>query len=208
MQTSDFDPEELYNTPISTDDAASMYRRKIQKNDRPYVAETTKLNNRKVDDWKKKVLQKICNDGGKVPVGRVEKSWRLYEEGKAIEKYIEIKNKGMFPTYSEEMVEFWKDFFENLTVEELHEYGSGVVSSGWSIIMDYIKKWYADQKWERLFSQSSEPLFWEKNYHPHTDYLDGKIMPLWDQDKFQDINQKVASVLGNEVKVVAATGFR
>ena len=208
MAHNQFDHEDYYNTPISVDDAASMFRRKPNRNDRPYVAETTKLNNRKVDDWKKKVLQNVCNESGKLQVGRVGKSWQLYEEGKVIEKYIEMKEKGMFPEYSEEVIEFWKDFFENLTVEEMHGYGSGVVFAGWQIIQSYIKTWFAEQKWERLFSKSSDPLWWEKNYHPHTDYLEGRVLPLWDPEKFKDINQKVAAILGNEVGVDAATGFR
>lgn len=200
--------EDLYNGPISIEDAAGMYRRKVQRNDRPYVAETTKLNNRMVDDWKKNVLQKICDGNGQVPAGRVEKSWRLYEEGKAIEQYIEMKKKGMIPSYSDEVIEFWKDFFENLTVEEIHSHGSGVVFTGWQILQEYIKIWFAEQKWEKLFSKSKDPLWWEKNQHDYTDYLEGKLEPLWSHEKFDDITQKIASILGNQVKVSVTAGFR
>ena len=200
--------EELYNAPIAIDDVAGMYRRKVQRNDRPYIAETTKLNNRTVDDWKKNVLQKICDGEGKVPANRVEKSFRLYEEGKNIEQYMEMKKKGMVPVYSDEVIEFWKDFFENLTVGELHAHGSGVVATGWLLIQEYTKVWFAEQKWERLFSKSRDPLWWEENYHSHTDYLDGKIHPLWTNEKMDDIFQKVAAVLANEIKMSIATGFR
>ena len=113
--------EDYYNSPIGIGDAASMLRRKVQKNDRPYISETTKLNNRRVDDWKKVVLQNICNSKGTVPAGRVSKSWQLYEEGKVVGKYMEIKNQGMLPEYSEEVISFWKEFFENLSVEEMEQ---------------------------------------------------------------------------------------
>jgi hypothetical protein len=189
---------DYYNLPISIEDAASMFRRKIQKNDRPYIAETTKLNNDKVEDWKTSVLQKVCNDKGDILAGRVLESWKLYEEGKAIEKYIEVKKMGMMLEYPPSVIDFWKDFFEHLSIGEIHSYGTGVVSTGWNIIQSYIRMWFADEKWEKLFSQG-DSLYWEQNYKYHSMLLEGKSLPFWNPDIFKEITEKVVTVLSNQI---------
>ena len=193
------DYNDICNAPILTSDVASMFRRRILKNDRPYVANTTKLNNRMVDDWKKTVLDKISDHRGLVPSERVWRSWQLYNEGKTILKYQELRTKGVIPEISEEVFEFWKDFFEILTIEEMHAYGSGTVSHGWGIIQNCYKMWYANQKYEKLFSQYSTPLEWEKNYHHHKPLLFGEIFPFWDKEILKDIQQKVSAILMNQV---------
>lgn len=198
--------DDVYNTPMLASDAAAMLRRKVQRNDRPYVADTTKLNNRKVDSWKKSVLDEISGPKGLVPSGRVWPSWQLYDEGLGVLKYQELKAKGLIPAVDPEVLEYWKDFFENLTVEEMHSYGSGVVSFGWGLIQNYLKMWYADQKYEALFSKFETPLEWERNHHPHKLLLEGRILPFWNEEMIKDIQQKVAAVLMNQVRPQGGEG--
>ena len=81
------------------------------------------------------------SSGVAIASGKVAKSWELYEEGKVIEKYMEIKKKGMIPDYSKEVIDFWKVFFETLSIEEMHEYGSGVISTGWLILQSWGHSW-------------------------------------------------------------------
>ena len=196
------------NVPIKTDDAASMLRRKAQNNDRPYIAETTRANNKRVDDWKKKVLNKIADQRGSVPAARVWGCWQLYDEGKSIQKYMELKNQGMLVPVPGAVLDFWKDFFENKTVEEMHAYGSGTVSYGWSIVKQHIQTWFIEQKWDRLYSKSDDPLWWERNYHPHKGVLDGDILPFWTHEKLDDISQKVGAILFNPVSVQGSGGIQ
>lgn len=200
---------DIYNAPMRVEDAASMLRRRVQKNDRPYISSTTKLNNRMVDQWKKNVLLKTSDNQGRVPSGRVWQSWQLYLEGHEIKQFIELKKQGLLPEPPKEVIEFWKDFFENLSVEEMYAYGSGSISEGWGIIQRHLKMWFAEQKWERIFSaKPDDPLWWEKNYHAHTDYLSGKILPFWNEEKLKDIQQKVAAILMNQVKPQQAAQFK
>jgi hypothetical protein len=167
------------------------------------------LNNKKVDRWKKEVLSKIADHRSSIPSGRVAGSWKLFEEGTGIRKYMELKEKGVIPETSPEVLEFWKDFFENLTVEEMHEYGTGVVAFGWSIIQDHLKRWFCEKKWEVLFSQApDDPLFWEKNYHTHTPYLEGKVLPFWNEEILKDIHQKVGTVLTIQVQPQGVSGVQ
>lgn len=198
-----------YTNPISVSDATSILKRNPGKNERPYIVATTLCNNRKVDAWSRDVLSKIADRRQSVPAGRVWGSWRLYDEGTQIKKYVELKEKNLFRTIPDEVLEFWKDFFEHLTVEEMHEYGAGTVAAGWGIIQDYIKEYFSQKKWDVLFSQAPEdPLFWEKNYHKHTAYIDGKSLPFWNEEILNDVQQKVAVVLGNQPRPQEQTGMQ
>ena len=200
--------DDYYNAPILVGDAASMLRRHVQKNDRPYVSDTTKLNNRLVDQWKKDVLVRMADHRGMLPSGRVWQSWQLFDEGRSIKKFIELKEQGMLPDPPAEVIEFWKEFFETLTVSEMHEYGSGTISAGWSILQTHITRWFADKKWELLFSKKpDDPLWWEKNYHSHTAYLNGEVLPFWNGEELKDVQQKVSAVLMNQVQPQQMTGF-
>lgn len=202
------DREDMYNMPMSTSDAAAMLRRKVQRNDRPYVADTTKLNNRKIDTWKKTVLDKIADHRGSVPSGRVWPSWQLYDEGIGVVKYQEMKTQGVVPEISEKVLAFWKEFFEELTAEEMHEYGSGTISFGWGIIQNYFKMWYADQKYEVLFGKFETPLEWERNHHAHKPLLHGEVLPFWNEEILKDVQQKIGAVLMNQVQPQGTSGFQ
>ncbi|MFW9930720.1 MAG: hypothetical protein ACFFD1_15125 [Candidatus Thorarchaeota archaeon] len=191
--------QDYYNYPISVSDATAMFRRNIPSNTRPYEAKVIKLNNEMVDDWKNNVLDKIADQNGKIKSGRISGSWKLYEEGKGHQKFFELKTNGMLPEIPLEMVNWWKNFFESSTVEEMHSYGTGAISSGWTIIQEYFKMWYAEKKWNEFFSKSEDPLWWERNYHKHSLLLEGKILPFWTEEQLKDIGQKVGSILINTV---------
>ena len=195
---SDANLDQAYNAPMSTDDAASMLRRIVVRNERPDTACVIKLNNKRVDDWKKNVLDKMTSTR-KVPAGRVWESWKLYDEGKNITQLHKLRELGVLPDIPETTIEFWKNLLENSSVEELHAYGSGTIAMEWNIIQTYIKTWFATKKWEELFSQSDDPLFWEKNSHEHSQLLRGEVLPLWDKETFLDINDKVATILNIQV---------
>lgn len=200
--------QDAYNMPISTSDAAAMLRRRVAKNEKPYTQEVVKQNNRRVDAWKKNVLDKIADHRGFVPSGRVWGSWQLYDEGMSVREYRTLKAQGMIPEVSSEVLAYWREFFETMTPEEMTGYGSGTISTGWTILNSYIKMWYADQKYECVFSKSDDPLVWEKEYHKHTDLLQGKTLPFgWTEEQLKDIQEKVLSVLTNTVKPQGLSGF-
>lgn len=203
------DPEVIANVPMSISDATSMLRRKINSYDREYVKITTKLNNRMIDEWEDKVLRNIADPNGKVPSGRVWGSWQLFLEGKEITKYNELRESGVIAEIPDEVFNFWKEFFETKSPEEMHAYGTGSVSYGFGVLQEYIKRWFVDQKWEKLYSQfPDDPLAWEKNYHKHSDVIFGKTLPFWTNDQLKDIQYKVSSVLSNTVTPAGASGYK
>ena len=191
--------EDYYNLPISINDAASMFRKPIKKNEKPYTNTVVKLNNSMVDDWKKTILEKLADKRGTVPSGKLWGSWTLYLEGREVKRYIELRDKKMINRLSKEQLEFWKDFFDNLEIGELHSYGAGMVSYGWALVQNEIRMWCADEKWDKIFSHSDDPLQWEKMSYKHQDLLKGKIYPFWTIEKIIEIKEKVYTILLNTV---------
>jgi len=188
---------DYFNSPISVTDASSMLRATPQKNELPYTVRVIKMNNKLVDEWEKKILRKIEDRRGTVPSGKVWPSWQLFKEGKEMIKYSEVSD--MIPRASKEQLEFWITFFENSTIEELYEIGIGALGFGWSVIEDEIRLWNADKKWEELFSQTEDPLEWEKKSPSHQALLRGDLFPFWDKKKLQTIGEKVGTIFNLQI---------
>ncbi len=194
------DNKNFEDAPISISDAASMLRRTIKNNERPYTKIVLKLNNRMVDDWKKTLLVKLADNRGFVRASKIWQSWLLYEEGKHISQYVELRAKGLLPRPSKEVLEYWKEFFKELSVEEMHPYGHAMISQGWYIITLEIRRWCADQKWEKIFSKSKDPWDWEKEQYKHQDLMQGKLYPFWNEEIIKDVKAKVITILQIQVQ--------
>lgn len=199
--------ENIQKIPILVNDLTSMLKRKATANMKPYDSLIIKLNNEKVDLWREKVLDKISDNEGKVLASRGWDSWKLYEEGVGVTRFMEMKEMGVLPNVDDSIFQYWKDFFEKSSLEEMHAAGPANISCGWGIVEHRIKTWYAEQKWEKLFSKSKDPLYWEKNYHKHTDVLLGKVFPYWNREEFEEIAEKVRTILSNPIYVQGTSGF-
>lgn len=198
-----FSPEDIeagYNKPISTSDAAAMLRRKVARNGKPYDTAVIQGNNRLVDKWKKEVLDKMNPGSRTLPAGRVWPSWQLYNEGTNCYMMRDMVEAGFFPEPPKNVLEFWKAFFETSSVEELHSYGSGTVSMGWTIIQNYFKLWFMKEKYDKFFSQSDDPLWWEKNHHTQAAVLNGEVFPFWSPEELKEIHEKILPVLSIQVQ--------
>jgi hypothetical protein len=201
--------EDPYNSPISIGDAVSMFTTEIQKNARPYTRAVIEANNKLVNRWKKEMVVPLADDKCTLPSGALVGMWTLFLEGVTIKSYIEMRNKGMMPDIEPEVLEYWKEFFETMSVEDMHAYGTGLVSYGFTLIQNHFKRWYAEQKWERFYSKyPDDPVAWYNNYKEHKALITGKETPFWDEETTKDVNERVATVLQVQVKVKGATGFR
>ena len=149
------------NMPIKISDAASMVRRRISKNERPYEKEVFTRNNAVVDEWYDKVLVKIADvKTATVPAARIDGCLRYFLEGREILQTQRFKDH--LPSYTLETTMFWINFFKNSSMAELHAAGVSVVSSGWLIIQTSIRNHFAQRKWEEIYSQTSDPYDWDK----------------------------------------------
>lgn len=196
-----------YLTPILVSDATSMLKKNISRNERPLTRTVQELNNKKIDNWKTQVLDKLSDENGRVPSGKVWDYWSTYDEGLEILSYYNLYEKGSITEFPEEVVDYWLDAFENLEVEELYELGTGAVMYGWSVIDLTIKLWLAKKKYDVLYSKSDDPLYWEKHKNEFSDIVDGKQLPFWNHDILKDVTQKIGVILQNSVRPQGLSGM-
>ena len=191
---------EFHDAPIKTTDAASMLRKAIRKNERPYTATVIRLNNKLVDEWKKTLLDRLADTRGMVRTIKVWQSWGIFYEGKNVKKVMDLRDKGVLPITNEKVVEFWVKFFDEAPIEEMHEYGHGTISFGWLILQNHIRLWCAEEKWNKIYSKSEDPYDWYEESFKHSDLVHGKILPFWDMEKLKEIETKVATILHVQVE--------
>jgi len=188
----------MMNAPIKISDVASMFRRSVPKNERPLERSVMNRNNLIVDDWYNLVLKKICDNQGNVPVLRVNPSFQYYFEGLEMKNF--QKYRDHLPSYKEEDVLFWINFFMTSPIETIHNAGISVVSAAWGMITGALRTHFVDKRWEVVYSKSDDPLVWDKlaNNNPHV--MNGRPLPFGlSQEDLSDIETKVMVVLKNPI---------
>jgi hypothetical protein len=201
MASSEHMDEMMLAQPIRITDAASMMRRKIPKNEKPFTAEVLRCVNREVDEWYNRVLLHIADGGGCIQAGRVEGCLRYFLEGKQAISY--QKYKANMIQYPEEMVMFWIEKIRDSSITELFEMGPYILSQAWQIIYTSIVNHFAEKKWEVVYSLSDNPATWDKlaNANPHT--MNHRPMPFGlSEDTIRELREKIDTVLKNPVTVV------
>jgi len=191
--------EMVFNTPMRIADAASIFRRTLSKNERPYDKEVITYNNTVIEEWYMKVLLGIADSQSSIPAGRVTSCFQYFLQGKELEQH--QKYKDYFPDYPEHKVRFWIDKFTNSSVLELCKLGNGVVSSGWNVIIMGMRYYFADKKWEKVYSVTNDPLAWDKlaNANPHL--MNGRPMPFnLSIESLKEIEDKVMAVLKHPIE--------
>lgn len=181
------------NKPMNVSDISSMYRHRIRENLKPYTVKVYKLNNQLVDDWEERVLKPMADSEGKVSASSATFSWAVYFEGILAKKYLD--NQKMIPAATKDQEEYWKNFFEDLSIEEMHFYGSLVVSFGWAIIQGIFRKWATQEKWDKVYSKSKDPYKWVNLALKHKDLVLGKVNPWWSLEQYKEIHEKVMTIL-------------
>ena len=193
--------DEFYDAPISIEDAASMFRRKIGKNEKPYTQTMLRNNNALIDEWKKNVLTRL-SVGGKIAASKVYNTWVLFEEGRNI-SYI-MKNREEFEFPSENIVRLWVDRFEKEDILDLAKRGFATVGYAWNLVLSYIRHWYALKKWEAVYSKSDDPVDWIHDAEEHRKLFNGEEHPFWDATTRKDVEEKIGTILGCHIEPAKA----
>lgn len=184
--------QDLYNLPISVDDAASMLRVLIPKNEKPYTTEVMRMNNRMVERWKTELLDRLQNTSGKIPSGIVWNSWMIFNDGLETRKLLSQGDNIIRP--SEEEVEKWRNLFENSTITELYELGRSVLVYGWELIKTDIRLWVSQEKYNRLFYDDNV-YEWYQRSKSQQDLINGKCLPYWSPEILTDVSDKITTIL-------------
>jgi hypothetical protein len=191
--------DQYLNAPILISDAASMLRRPVPKNERPYKVTIMKKNNEEVDGWYKEI-QKIAVDG-KVAAGRVWLSYCIYHEMRVMRELYPYLDK--ISRQTTEQIEWWADFFENNSLEQLYDRGAPLVKLGWDLLMREIQLWIIEEKMEKIYGADRTFTECEKLASVHRQLMEGKMTPpfiKWDEDQLLDIRDKVTTILSNPVE--------
>ena len=194
------DPSDQYlNTPMSIEAAASMFRKKVGYNEKPYTQTIIKLNNQLVDRWYNEVLIKIADSKGMIHAGRVYPSWLIFYEG--MEVYRARPFLDHLNHYTLEEIDYWVQFFTTKSLEDMVAAGSATISNGWQYLTGAIRYHFALQKWEHIYSKSTDPLAWDKEASKHSQLMRGEPAPYGlDKDKFSDAAEKVNTIMSNRIE--------
>lgn len=191
----------MMNSKMNISDATSMYRAPVPPNSRPYDAEVIKHNNRQVDKWQTSMLAKMGDNNSKIQAARVHPSWLIFAEGSDAQKFHELYAQGRFPAISDETVYYWIDVFSNSTIEQLTEIGFSSLQMGWQTILSGCKLHIANEKWEKIFSESQDPMVWSRNGNHHNKLLKGETMPFGlHEQKFMEMAEKYNAFTRNMVR--------
>jgi hypothetical protein len=190
------------HTPIRITDAASMLRKVIDVNERPFAKTVMKMNNEMVDEWAEKVLRQICDTDGCIKSAQMWYEWQYFYMGKIVPKFVAHLKKGLVSRPSNDAVKFWVDTFASYSVKRLlSEFGAPLVGHGWKLLIDEAFIRDCEQKWELVYQHSNDPLAWRKlaNDNP-TLWNENKRNAFWDNKQFEEISQKVVTVLSINIK--------
>lgn len=182
---------------MSIDTARDMFLQKIGPNCPPYAVECITFNNDFVKRWHA-VLERVVSTSGGSSTGkkelhteRMEKIMEYFIEGEAIKSYMRLRREGCFFTPKPEQLEKWKIMMVQSSITELKTLGSSVVGIIWGLIRDYIRDYVMCLKWENVYSQSEDPVEWEKLAIQNKKLFEGECLPFWTKEKYTEIQEKV-----------------
>lgn len=189
--------------PMRISDAVGMFRREINKNERPYTKAILLSNNTLLDEWENTILKKICNREGKIKAGQVWFEWQYFYTGKIIGSFIEHLEEGLVVRPSKERVDYWIKIFETSSIENLIKIGAPLVGYGWKLLLDddYIDTML--NRWEKIYKNSNDPLDWRKlsNDYPKLWSENTTVISTrWDEETLKDIQQKVMTIIKTPVQ--------
>lgn len=189
----------MMNMPMKISDAASMLRRVVGKNEKPYDKEVLTKNNKIVDEWYEKVLKHIASPDGTIPAARAHPSFVTFFEGREIARYQQYKDS--LVKYSEQQVRYWIKFIYTSSIGELHDAGIGVVTSAWSIITNAIRYYFADLKWKEVYSKSDDPLEWDRLANNTPSLFNGRNLPFdLSRAALQEMEEKVRTISSKPIE--------
>lgn len=198
MSNLNFDPDGK-GSMISVNDAVAMLTKRITSNMRPFDSETIKCNNDLVQRWQKEVLERVAVDGH-LDASMVFDSWIMFHEGMMVGPYIECVKDGRIRPPTKQQAEDWAYILSDYSLSKLHALGKAAVSLGFNICDNYLKDWYAQKKWELIYSKSSDPYDWELLRPKYHTLMRGEEMDLWTKEKRDEVVQKVVALIRNNVE--------
>jgi hypothetical protein len=188
---------DLYDSPIHIDHAASMLKRPIPSNERPYTVSVLKKNDMLVDKWKNEVLRKIADERENVNSGFVWRSWELFTEG--LEVLSIVDSLPRIHRLTPEEKEYWMSLLE-LPITELYDHGKMMVAYAWGCILNELKIEVALKKKELVYCDNDYEQ-WLHRAKTHKVLFEQGLYPFWSKEVLDDVSKKVSTILQLPVKI-------
>lgn len=190
--------EDFQNSLITASNAASMLRRRVTPNEGQLSKTVIERNNARVDEFEN-LLKEVGDMNNKVPASLVWHYWQVFEQGCEIENLVNLECK--MNEITDDNLEYWKEVFSTYSMEDLYDLGISLVTYGWSmVILPYIKQWLVRQKYEKVYSQTDDRAEWLRLSREHRKLWEANDLPFWDNDKFQEVNEKVRVISSTRVR--------
>lgn len=184
---------------LDAKDFSRFLELRIIESDSKYTRSIKKLVNKNLKRWVDEVAPLLEKNGKIDPVIGWD-SLMFFLEGVSVGKYIAMMDHFDIP--SDEDVVWWKNFFEEKSVEELYMYGSATLDYGWNIVTTAIRDHIAKDKWENVYLLTEDPKEWESVRGKYEDRF-----PFWNKDKLSEIAQKVMAILHTPLEPRGLSGF-
>jgi hypothetical protein len=156
---------------ISREELLDMFKKqRPPADDFPTENKVWRCNNHLVEEWDTRVLLRMPTTDGKIALKAAMKSFEVFAEGKEVIQF--KKYEDLLSVTEESKVPYWVEVLLNSPIEELYPIGSGNLMDAWMLITRAIKFHFAREKWQKVYSQSEDPLIWlvltAENFKDHT----------------------------------------
>jgi len=190
--------EQLYDAPMSIEDACSMFRVKIGKNEKPYSASIMKRNNQTVDQWKKTMLIPLAKGSTQLPASKISAAWQVFEEGIETRRMMANRESLTFP--EEKAARVAKDVLLSKSLEELTEMGPSTVGVLFRTCIEFIRWWRTTQLYEKVYSLSDDPVQWYRDVQEEMKLFKGEELNLWTKAEFEEVSEKVNPIMNLRIR--------
>ena len=189
--------EHMPETYMSVLDAVSIFKKSINKNDKPYITLMKKRNNQQIDDAKRDVFdRKSAMTGGRLQASTVWPLLDVYLKG--IHTLDFSKHMSNIPRMTEEQVAYWVSFFEK-PIEEIIVSERLTIIIGWNVLQAENELRLTDERL-KIYSKSEDPLDWHNEMFKSRVYQKENI--FWpNKQEFLNVQEKVRAVIENPIKI-------
>lgn len=188
--------EDPTNSLISLTDVVSMFKHKIDSNERPFHRAAKEFTNRIADEWYKKVGLSMCDTNGKVQCGPAADSFLIMLEGRCVKNFMETGLKERIQRRTKKDIKFLIKFVEETDIQDFAKLGREHVSMIYYAIITYLKDTRERFKYENIYSQGDDPYKWYKLTNELAPRLSQENNPLGlTEEKMTEIKTKIDAVV-------------
>jgi hypothetical protein len=188
--------ERLSQGKVKVSTLIETVRRPIPPNTRPYEEQAIRACNKIIEQWREKVLNKICDKSGFVDSQEAAETWTIFSEGRELHLR-NLLREHLIPI-PDDVAMWWAKFFVSSPIEHIHSLGVGNALNGWGVLVMAMKEHFAEKKWHLVYSQSTDPVEWFAAAKNHRELMEGKLFPFGlTQEDITDCNQKIQTLSKN-----------